>query len=253
MNPEWTVLIPAFNEQIGISATIHAISQELTKLAVDYEILVVDDGSVDQTATVVKGIMAQDPHLRLVQHPCNLGIGAGVKTGIEQAHGEWLIFIPADLAMRPEELTRYLTAAENADVVLGNRSDRRDYTLSRKFISFVNITLLKLLFGLKQHQFSYINLYRMAVLRQIRIETAGVFISHELIIKARDLGARIVEVEIDYVPRATGQARGAKASTVLLTLRHTLAFWVLWLWRTASGTRAKGYYTHQAKFADDSA
>lgn len=250
MNPEWTVLIPAFNEQTGISATIHAVSQELTKLAVDYEILVVDDGSTDQTATVVKEVMAQDPHLRLVQHPCNLGIGAGVKTGIEQAHGEWLIFIPADLAMRPEQLSRYLAAAQNTDIVLGNRSDRRDYTLSRKFISWINITLLKLLFGLKQHQFSYINLYRMAFLRQIRIETTGVFISHELIIKARDLGAQIVEVKIDYVPRATGQARGAKASTVLLTFWQTLAFWVLWLWRTATRTRAKGYYTQSSPTVD---
>jgi glycosyltransferase involved in cell wall biosynthesis len=237
-----TVLIPAYNEQEGIAATITRLCEQLDRLAFDYEILVVDDGSRDQTAQVVRGLASADPRVRLAQHSRNLGIGAGIQTGIEKARGEFMIFVPADLAMNPEQIGRYVEVSRRADIVLGNRSDRRDYTLARKIVSACNIFLLRFLFGLKQHQFAYINLYRTSILRRMRIETRGVFISHELVIKARDLGARIAEVKIDYVPRQTGQATGARLSTVVQATWETWAFWVKWVYRTVTRRRSHGYW-----------
>lgn len=239
--PYLTVLIPAYNEQEGIAATIKSVSDQLTKLSIDYEILVIDDGSRDQTPMVVEQLASANQRIRLERHPHNLGIGAGIKTGIKTAKGKFMIFIPADLAMNPEQIHRYIEACARADIVLGNRSDRRDYTLFRKFVSVSNIFLLRHLFGLKQHQFSYVNLYRTSILRQIRVESQGVFISHELIIKARDLGARIEEVRIDYLPRQTGRATGARLSRVVQATWETWVFWINWVYRTITHQRSKGY------------
>lgn len=240
--PYLTVLIPAYNEQEGIAATIARLREQLDRLALDYEILVVDDGSRDRTAQIVRELASADPRVRLVQHDHNMGIGAGIKTGIAEARGEFMIFVPADLAMRPEQIGRYIEASRHADIVLGNRSDRRDYTLARKIVSWCNIFLLRFLFRLKQHQFAYINLYRMSILRRIRVETRGVFISHELIIKARDLGARIEEVKVDYVPRQTGRGVGAKLPTVVQATWETWAFWLKWVYRTLVRRRSDGYW-----------
>jgi len=239
--PYLTVLIPAYNEESGIAVAITSISERLARLPLDFEILVVDDGSHDQTAAIVAALAAADPHLRLERHSRNLGIGAGIQTGIRTARGQFMIFIPADLGMDLEQLHRYIEASTRADIVLGNRSDRHDYTLWRKVVSVSNILLLKLLFGLKQHQFAYINLYRLSVMRRIRIESRSVFLSHELIIKARDLGARLEEVHVDYVPRQTGRATGARMSRVVQAAWETWAFWIKWLYRTVTHQRSKGY------------
>ena len=239
--PYLTVLIPAYNEESDIAFAIKAISEHLARLSLDYEILVVDDGSHDRTAGIVAALAAADPHLRLERHSRNQGIGAGIQTGVQAARGQFMIFIPADLGMNLEQLHRYVEASARADIVLGNRSDRRDYTFWRKVVSVSNILLLKLLFGLKQHQFAYINLYRLSVIRRIRIESRSVFISHELIIKARDLGARFEEVQVNYVTRQTGRATGARMSRVAQAAWETWIFWLKWLYRTITRQRSRGY------------
>jgi len=239
--PYLTVLIPAYNEESDIAFAIKSISEHLARLSLDYEILVVDDGSHDQTAVIVSALAAADPHLRLERHSRNQGIGAGIQTGVQAARGQFMIFIPADLGMNLEQLHRYVEASVRADIVLGNRSDRRDYTFWRKVVSVSNILLLKLLFGLKQHQFAYINLYRLSVIRRIHIESRSVFISHELIIKARDLGARFEEVQVNYVTRQTGRATGARMSRVAQAAWETWIFWLKWLYRTITRQRSRGY------------
>ncbi len=244
--PDLTVLIPALDEQDGIAAAIAAVADELSRLAVCYEIVVVDDGSQDNTATIVQQLAVTNPCIRLVRHPFNMGIGSAIKTGIQAARGEFMIFIPADLGMNLEQLGLYIEAAQQADIVLGNRSDHCDYTVLRKIVSYANIWLLKLLFKLEQHQFAYINLYRVSVLRKIRIESHGVFISHELIIKARDAGAVIREVTVEYVPRQTGQARGARPSRVIEATLETLIFWLKWISRTVTGQHSNGYVSVRA-------
>jgi glycosyltransferase involved in cell wall biosynthesis len=239
--PYLTVLIPAYNEQAGIATTIQAISTELGQLALDYKILIVDDGSRDRTTSIVGQIAQVDLRVRLARHPRNLGIGAGIHTGIREARRQFMVFVPADLAMRPDQLRCYVDASRQADLVLGNRSDRRDYTWFRKLVSASNIFLIRSLFRLKRHQFAYINLYRVSILRQIRIETRGVFISHELIIKARDLGAVIEEVQIDYVPRQTGQATGARLSFVIHATLETLGSWCKWAYCALTHRRTPSY------------
>ncbi len=137
---------------------------------------------------------------------------------------------PVSLTLDPDELRRYIEAAPAADIVVGLRSDRSDYTLLRHIISWTNIHILQTLFGIRLRQFQYISMYRTEVLRAIQIEYAGsAFFLAEILIKAHALGKRLVEVEIHYAPRLTGTPTGAKMLLVLLTVRDIIFFWLRWV------------------------
>lgn len=233
--PALTVFIPAYNEGSGLAACVAVVSARVAELGVSAEILIVDDGSRDATPRLADELAAAptappQPVVRVVHHPVNRGIGAAFATGVAQAAGEWLILIPADLAMDPADLGKYLAASAQADVVVGNRSDVRDYSGFRRLVHFANIALLRRLFGSPLHQFQYISLYRLDTLRQMDLEfTGSAFFLAEILLKAQALGARLVEVAIAYVPRQTGQATGARWGQITATLTDMARFWWRWV------------------------
>jgi glycosyltransferase involved in cell wall biosynthesis len=236
-NPLLTVFIPAYNEEKNLKTCTDALLRQFAEYEIDFEVVIVNDGSTDGTGTLAEQISASHSNIRVVHHKKNLGIGGAFRTAVSEASGEWLILIPADLALEPSELRHYLQAATNADVVVGLRSDRSDYTLARQIISNVNIALIRLLFGMKERQFQYISMYRTAVLHNMEIEYwHSAFFLAEILIKARDMGKRLVEVEIKYVPRINGQATGAKFKLVMLTILDLFLFWFRWIGRKARRT-----------------
>jgi dolichol-phosphate mannosyltransferase len=230
MKPYLTVFTPAYNEEANLAYCVEVVQAKMQELGVTCEMLVVDDGSLDGTGALADELAAREAGVRAVHHPRNLGIGGAFITAVGQAQGEWLILIPADLALEPAELQRYIDAAPQADIVVGLRSDRSDYTPLRRLVSWTNIHLIRTLFGMKVHQFQYISMYRMELLRGMHIEyTRSAFFLAEVLIKARDMGARLVEVEIRYTPRLSGKPTGAKLKLVATTVIDIIRFWLRWL------------------------
>jgi glycosyltransferase involved in cell wall biosynthesis len=222
-----TVLMPAYNEAGGLAVNVKALLAALDGYGVIYEVLIADDASTDGTGSLAEGLARVHPQVRVIHHAVNEGIGGGFLSGVAAARGEWFILIPADLAMDLAELQRYFAAAATADVLVGIRSDRSDYSGWRRIVSFVNIGLIQLLFGMRERQFNYITMYRSGVLREMTIEYwRSAFFHAETIIKAKALGYRIAEVEVDYVPRETGRATGARPALILATVRDMLHYWL---------------------------
>lgn len=243
MMPFLTVFIPAYNEQENLERSVEALRARLAAFPVSYEILIVNDGSQDRTPALADELAARYAEVRTLHHPKNLGVGGALQTAIPQARGEWLILIPADLALEPSELIHYLEAAPKADVVVGLRSDRRDYTRFRRLISWINIRLIQLLFGMRLRQFQYISMYRTDFLRQVRLECwRSAFFLPEILIKARDQGLRLVEVEIRYLPRLGGRPTGAQPSLILRTVYDLFRFWLRW-------ALARAYHRLSRRFA----
>lgn len=224
--PFLSILIPAYNEQAGLAGAVRQVLAKTEEMGISAEVIVVDDGSTDGTGAVADVLAAGDARVRAIHHPANRGIGGGFVTGVAAADGEWLILIPADLAIDLEELRTYLAAADVADLVVGVCPVRSDYAAFRRLVSWANVVLIQRLFGMPQHQFNYISMYRVALLRRIGIEYwHSAFFFAEAIIKAQRLGARIVEVRTTYVPRASGRATGARWGLILATGRDMLCFW----------------------------
>jgi len=230
MTPYLTVLMPAYNEESCLARSVDLVRAKLAEMAIAFEVLVVNDASRDRTAAIADGLAASHPDVRACHHPVNQGIGGGFLTGVSEARGQWMILIPADLAMDLNELSRYLDAAASADVVVGVRGGRGDYTRYRLLVSLANVRAIQLLFGLPLRQFNYISMYRLDLLRRVEIHYwRSAFFYAEVLVKLRDLGARLVEVDIPYIARSGGQATGANGRYIAHTAMDMLHFWVTWL------------------------
>ena len=131
-------------------------------------------------------------------------------------------------------------------VVVGLRSDRRGTSFARRLVSWANIALVRALFWMPVHQFQYICMVPTRLLQEISIDYPdSAFSQAEVLIKARDLGYRFAEVEITYVPRTRGQAKGARARLVCKSAADMLHFWVRWLFRRRSSDGRRDWQAEQ--------
>ena len=117
-----SIILPACNEEQAIGGTI----REIKKLHPDFEVLVIDDGSSDSTATV-----AEDAGARVVHHPYNIGNGAAIKTGLRRARGKWIVMMDADGQHEPKDIARLLEHKDEFDMVVGARSKQSETSLHR--------------------------------------------------------------------------------------------------------------------------
>ncbi len=209
MNPELTILVPAFDEQDNLKQHLPVMAERAAACTGRWEILVVDDGSRDGTAGLVRGMGRRDGRLRLVRHPRNLGPGSGIATGLFWARGTWLMFLPADLACEPDDIERLWRARVGADLVVGLRSDRRDCGPWRRSLSLAYIALVRALSGSAVRQFNYVQLYRRRVFERLAVRSRGVFVTAEAILRAEASGLRLAQVPLRYRPRVRGRAAGA--------------------------------------------
>ncbi len=121
-HPQLSIVIPAYNESARIEATLASVLECVETRHWDAEILVVDDGSTDNTAAIVQKWMARNPHLHLVKNPGNRGKGYSVRNGLLQAAGNIVMFTDADLSAPIEEAELLIEAIDaGADVAIGSR------------------------------------------------------------------------------------------------------------------------------------
>lgn len=226
---ELSIVIPAYDE----AATLAAITDEVRDAAaaqrIDHEVLIVDDGSTDGTFGVAATRAADDPSVRVVRHEANRGSGAAIRSGVAAARGTFVIYVPADGQFDTAELGRYLAAGRSgADVVIGARRDRHDYTAFRRGSSRVYLSLINGLFGLGHRDVNWVHLWRREPFVRHAPRSSGVFLLAELLVLTRRAGGTVVEVDSAYRPRRGGRATGARPSTIVRTLVELARCWCRW-------------------------
>jgi len=139
-----SVVIPAFGEEAVIGLAVQRIHHVMTNLKIQYEILVVDDGSMDATAQ-----FARDSGAKVISHPYNMGNGAAVKTGIRHARGKALVFMDGDGQHSPENIPLLLQGLNKYDMVVGARNKETDASAHRNFANFMYNSLASYMCGRK--------------------------------------------------------------------------------------------------------
>jgi glycosyltransferase involved in cell wall biosynthesis len=221
---EISAVMPAYNEEANLEQSVGRMARALETNARGFEIIVVDDGSQDGSAAVLERVKGAHPNLRVIRHPVNRGYGAALRSGFGAARFAWIFLMDADNQFDPAEVELLLARAGDADIVAGYRKHRRD-PLLRRLNAWAFFTLVRLLFGrLVRDVNCAFRLTRRDLLARMALHSEGALINTEMLVLARQLHARIVEVPVHHYPRTAGKQTGANVAVVLKAFRELLAF-----------------------------
>jgi glycosyltransferase involved in cell wall biosynthesis len=221
--------IMAFNEEASLAAATEEVVDVLSGLGRDYEVLIVDDGSRDRTPIIASEMAERIPRVRVVTHPQNRGPGSAILTGFAESKKEIVCFHPADQQIPFCEVAALFPLLDEYDVVVGERSARPGYTIMRRISSRVYIELVHLLFGFWGYKdFNFIYLFRKEILDRMAIESDGVFMTTEVLVRAKGMGARITSARATCLPRRAGVATCGRPSVIFKTIREMMQFWMRW-------------------------
>jgi glycosyltransferase involved in cell wall biosynthesis len=233
--PSISLVMPAYNEADNIEPMVAEATPALESVTDDYEIIVVDDGSKDETAAVSRRVMDEHPHVRLVQHPVNQGFGAAVLTGLTSAEKDWVFYTDADRQFVLSELKNFVSLMDRADLIAGYRAPRRDPFL-RVFYGKGWSMLCTLLFGYTVRDVDCgFKLFRREVIEELapQVQSRGATFSIEWLARARRAGYRFVELPVSHRPRVAGSQTGANINVIVRAFRELLQV-RLQLWREGS-------------------
>ncbi len=204
VKPAISLVLPAWNESEVILTAIAEADAALRLVSKDYEIIVVDDGSTDDTSALVRSAMATNPSVKLVQHSPNQGYGAALRSGFAAAEKDLVAFTDADCQFDLTELDRFILLARRYDVVCGYRIDRKDSFL-RCFYSRVYNQLVRIALRTEVRDVDCaLKMFHRDVVRNLSISGNGFLVNSEMLTQAKQQGYEIVEVGVSHRPRTEG-------------------------------------------------
>ncbi len=219
-----SIVLPAYNEEKNAENAVKEVSAVAQGLGMDYEIILVNDGSADRTGEIGRELEQRIPNFRLVEHYPNRGYGGALKAGFAAATKELIAVTPADKQFDYSEIIRLLERLDEADIVSGFRADRRDPFI-RKFNAFGWNSVVRLLFGRLCRDIDCgFKLFRREILEHVHIESDGAMIDTEFLAGAKARGYRIVDVPVTHLPRVAGESTGANIKVIVKAFRDLVRF-----------------------------
>lgn len=222
-----SVFFPAFNDEKTIPVLIKKASALLPKITNDYEIIIVNDGSKDGTAAVLKRLEEKMPYLRVVTHKVNKGYGAALKSGFRTAKKNFVFYTDGDGQYDFNELKNLVVKMKNGvDMVNGYKINRAD-SVFRIVCGELYSKFIKLIFGLKIKDVDCdFRLIRKKVFKKIKLKKNSGAICVELVKKIQDAGFKIVDVPVHHYPRLSGRSTFFNPISILKTFIDDLSlFW----------------------------
>lgn len=225
-----SIIVPTFNEEDGIGKTIAEIFKDsksilIKKLINTFEVIIVDDGSFDNTAKELEKIK-KNYKIKIIKHKFNQGLGAAIISGIKHSTKEFATYLPADGQVFLREIHQGLGKAAAADLVLTYRGKRKDYNSYRHLLSNALMVSMKLFFGLNYKDYNWVHIYKTKLFEKIKTKSKGVFYLAEVVVRIHKAGLKILEAEAKYHPRSTGRSKNARFTVVLTTLWDLFKLWI---------------------------
>ena len=243
----------ALNEEESVAEYIDRAETLLRSLTDDFELILIDDGSTDRTAAIVRSCAATRPWLRLVQNDRRRGPGYNTKRAIGLATKDYLFWQTVDWAYDLSHLEASLPYLERYDVLQGVRHGtvsiggllwRRSDTPYKGLVSIVNYLLIRLLFRLPLYDFQNVTVYPRRLIQSATLESESSFTNPECLLKVWWKGARIKEFPVMFLKRERGTAKGTKPAAVLRSIRDIFGWWFRWIVLGRRADRGRGQVSH---------
>jgi dolichol-phosphate mannosyltransferase len=192
-----SIVIPALNEETVVEGVVRDIAKQVAAFFADYEIILIDDGSTDETGEIMDRLSIELPHVRVIHNTGNIGLGASYQRGVADARCKYLMMLCGDGGMPAASLPPIFAAVGSADIVAPYVTNLRTIKSPvRYFTSRVYTNLLNLLFGQKIKYYNGLPVHRVDLLRQLRINSTGFAFQGEILTKLLRSGCSMTEVGV---------------------------------------------------------
>lgn len=225
---ELSIVVPIYNEEENVTALYENICGALGQTGLEYELILVDDGSSDGSFSLLKGLAAGDSRVKVIRFRRNFGQTAAMAAGFDAASGSVIIPMDGDLQNDPADIPRLLAKLnEGYDVVSGWRSNRKDTFVTRKIPSMLANALISTLTGVHLHDYGCtLKAYRREVLEGINLYGE----MHRFVpALASQVGAKVAELPVNHHQRLYGKSKYGISRTLrvildLMTVKFLLAY-----------------------------
>ena len=229
MTPDLSIVIPVLNESPNIEKLYNELTDTLVRGGRSYEIIIVDDGSTDDTFSKLSSLQARDPHLRVIRFRRNFGQTAAFAAGFAFARGRMVVTSDGDLQNDPADIQQMADKIEHDgfDIVCGWRKDRKDKMVTRRVPSIIANKLISWATGVELHDYGCsLKVFRSEVVKPLRLYGE---MHRFLPAIASQFGVRIAEVVVNHRARVAGTSKYGLSRTVrvvldLLTVKFLLNY-----------------------------
>ncbi len=228
INVDLSIVVPIYNEEENVPALYNKVCEALESSGLEYELILVDDGSSDGSLSALKVIATRDSKVKVVSFRRNFGQTAAMAAGFNAACGRVVVPMDGDLQNDPRDIPRLLAKIEEGyDVVSGWRKDRQDTFINRKLPSVIANSLISHMTGVYLHDYGCtLKAYRREVLDGINLYGE----MHRFVpALASQVGAKVAELPVNHFPRLYGKSKYGISRTMrvildLMTVKFLLAY-----------------------------
>jgi len=212
--PALSAFFPAHNEEDNLPILINNAVQVFSRVANEFEIVIVDDGSSDNTKGILENLKKNNPNLVTVYHEHNMGYGAALRSGLTACRYEYIFFSDSDNQFDLNEISHLISHIRDHDVVIGYRGKRRD-PFMRTINAFGWKLIIRLFLGVRARDINCaFKLFHRSHIKDIELISDGAMISAELLAYLDKKKLRVKEVKVTHFPRKSGDQTGANLKVI---------------------------------------
>jgi len=218
--PSLTVFFPCYNEAQNVESMTQNVVDVLEGVGREYEVIIVNDGSADNTAEVVDRIAGEFQNVRVIHHEQNQGYGAALQSGFRGATKELVFYTDGDGQFDIKEMPALLPLINDCDIVSCYRRDRKDNAM-RKLNAFCWTTLVNLLFRMRIKDIDCaFKLFKRKIFDDIEMTSTGALIDTEILARSIKKGYTIIQKPVHHYPRTAGEQTGANIKVILRAFKE---------------------------------
>ncbi len=222
-----SVFLPSYNEAQNLPLTVSKTIEVLKKLDLKWEVLIINDGSTDNTKEVSENLAKKFPNIRIINQE-NGGYGTALRSGFKNAKYDWIVYTDADGQFDFSQVNKFLEKTETSDYIIGFRIKRNDPPQRLFFAKGWAISVF-ILFGVWVKDidcgFKMIKREVLDSIGQLQ-STRGAMINAELLIKIKKRGFKITQVGVNHYPRLKGSPTGASISVIVKSYFDLIKLWI---------------------------
>lgn len=218
-----TISIPAYNDGKSLVKLVNESQNLCKELNLPLEILIINDGSSDDTLKVAQGLASIFGNIQVIHHEKNLGFGETLKKVFMTPKTEWVLFLPGDNQFPVSNLAKLLEIKDSFDYILGYRKDRKD-ALHRKLFSLLYNRLVSLLSGFEVRDVNSIVFYRSQLFDIIQLKGSSAFVHAEFFIRTSKSSFRVAEIEVTHQKREFGFGSGGNIKVIANAIKDMFLY-----------------------------